>query len=120
MKQYFLALAILTCSSINVYAEEDKYATETVNIEDLASRLNVIKPEQRVAIIQPSKESAHRDAQKMTPQEAAILVSVENRISKRHAEQNNEEPPEPISIDVNNKKEVEKLLTPDIYTYDDM
>ena len=120
MKQYFLALAILTSFSVSVYAEENEYKEKTINIEDLASRLNVIKPEQRVAIIQPSKESAHRDAQKMSPQEAEILVSVENRINQRIAEQNDEESPETISIDINNKKEVEKLLTPDIYTYDDM
>ena len=120
MKKLIIASCVAFLSVAQAYAEEQPYVDEAVDLEELAGRLNRIPPQQYMEIKAPSEESAHRAAQKLTPQEIKILVSSQNKINKRIAEQNGEAEPKPVEIDMNDKKAIEEFLTPDIYTYDDM
>ena len=120
MKKILFTLAITALISTQAFAEEDAYVEKAVDLEEFSSRLNRIPPEKYIEIKAPAEESAHRAAQKLTPQEVKMLISSQNRINKRIAEQNGEPEPESINIDINDKQAVEEILTPDIYTYDDM
>ena len=120
MRKLLFALFLMILSTAQANAEEDVYVDEAVDLEELAGRLNRIPPEKYIEIKAPVEETAHRVAQTLPPQEVQLLISAQNRINKRIAEQNGEPAPEPINIDIHDKKAVEEFLTPDIYTYDDM
>lgn len=88
-------------------------------LQDLADRSNVIKPEQYIKLVKPSREYAHHTAQNLSKAEAMLLIDAKNKMNKTLAFQNDEPEPEPIDIDPTDKIELEKLMLPPIYTYDD-
>ena len=82
--------------------------------------MNVIKGDDYVKITASSSDFASKTASSLSEQETKMLIDAHNDMNKRVARRNEEEAPEKIQINPNNKEEVEELLTPDIYTYDDL
>lgn len=119
MKKFFLICGFVCLSCATAFAADDDYRAEAVDLEEVAERMNTIKPEQFVAITAPVREEAHRSAQNLSAKEAAFLVSVQNKINRRLAAKEGRPAPAEISVDVNNQQEVEKFLTPDLYNYND-
>lgn len=126
MKKLILILACISFEQ-SIAMAADNFANNTdeqlpdINpVEDLANRLNVVKPEQYVPILTDVKQEAHDTAKSMTPKEAEFMMSVQNRLNKDMAKRNNEPEPENIKINPNNAQDVERILTPNIYTYDDV
>lgn len=118
-----LILSTVCALSLSVsaaVAADDDYVDEAVDLDELASRLNVIKPEQYVAMTAPIIEDAHRTAQSLTHKEAQMLVDAQNRVNRRAAVKQGEPEPEPVKVDVDDKQALEEFLTPQMYTYDDL
>ena len=113
MKQLALFSALL-CLSTSLACAEEQNA-----LEELASRTNMIKPEEYLEMTQPVKESARQTAKKLTPQEIEIMSSAQNRINRNIARKNKQPNPPSIKLSPQNRQELEKFLTPKMETYDD-
>ena len=48
-----------------------------------------------------------------------MLIDGQNRVNRRLARRNGETEPKPLSVNAKDRDEIEKLLTPQMYTYDD-
>ena len=126
MKNLILIFGCLILSLSTAQAADDNHlaneadASQIGAVEDLADRLNVIKPEQYVETVVPSQELARRTAKDMSEKETKFMISLQNRLNKDMARRNNQPEPEDLKINPDDKKAVEKMLTPDIYTYDDI
>lgn len=114
-----LSLSTAQAADDNDFANEAD-TSQVGSIEDFANRLNVIKPEQYVETVAPSQELARRTAKDMSEKETKFMISLQNRLNKDMARRNSQPEPEDIKINPDDKKAVEKMLTPDIYTYDDI
>ena len=90
------------------------------DIEDLAERLNVIKPDDYVEMTQPVKEYAHQTAKKLTPQEVALINSAQKRLNRDLARRQKEPEQKIIQLDAQDRQQIEDFLTPSMYTYDDL
>ena len=125
MKTVTLIFGCLSLSLSTALAADDNYlsnetpAPQTGSVEDLANRLNVIKPDQYIEIVAESQKLARDTAKQMSKKETNFMIGLQNRLNKDMARRNNEPEPKEIKIDPNDQKAVEKMLTPDIYTYDD-
>lgn len=119
MKTLLYAISALCLSFSAASAADDEYVEEAVDLEELASRMNVIKPDQYVKMTEPIKTSARQAAKNLTDKEAQMLIDGQNRVNRRLARRNGEAKPETISVNVKDRDEIEKLLTPQMYTYDD-
>ena len=114
-----LSLSTAQAADSNDFANEN--ATSQIgDVEDLANRLNVIKPDQYVETVAPTQQLARRTANGMSKNETKFMISLQNRVNKDMARRNNQPEPKDIKIDPDDKKAVEKMLTPDIYTYDEI
>lgn len=120
MNKLITITSILCLSCSLAYAEEQELQANTNNIEDLAERLNVIKPDDYVEMTQPIKEYAHQTAKNLTPQEIALINSAQKRINHDLARRQGTEEQEVIQLDSKNKQQIEDFLTPPMYTYDDI
>lgn len=119
MKTLLYAISALCLSFSVVSAADDEYVEQAVDLEELASRMNVIKPADYIKMTEPIKESAHQAAKNLTDKDAQMLIDGQNRVNRRLARRNGETEPKPLSINANDRDEIEKLLTPQMYTYDD-
>ncbi len=121
MTKLFLTTVCALSLSVSVaVAADDEYVDEAVDLEELASRLNVVKPEQYVEMTAPIIEDARRTANSLTSKEAQALVDAQNRVNRRVAVKQGEPEPEPIEVNVDDKQALEEFLTPKMYTYDDL
>ncbi len=115
-KQIFLLLAAGLFSS-NALALQ--MPEEPVDLQKTIDNMNAVKPEQYVEMTQDIHANAEMMQKSLSKKEINMLVKAQNYINKRIADKKGEKAPEEIIIDPENAKEVQKFLTPDIYTYDD-
>ena len=108
------------CLNFSVAVADDEYLDAAVDLEDLASRMNTIKADDYIEITTPVQNFARTTAKNLTDKEVNALVDGQNAINRIIARRNSETPQKAINIDASNREEVEKLLTPEIYTYDDI
>ena len=111
------AIALVSCGNGTTETttnEETTVSTTTQNQEIAAPGDDYVK------ITTSSRDFASQTASSLSEQETKMLIDAHNDMNKRVARRNGEEAPEKIQINPNNKEEVEELLTPDIYTYDDL
>lgn len=123
MKRLLAVSLLLCCFALPVLAEESETKEQkqnVVDLEDLAKRMNTIKAEDYTKMVAPSHIYAHKTAKNLTDKEAKKLVNAKNHIDRRLARKNKEKEPSPIVINTKDKRAVEKFLTPDLYTYDDL
>jgi len=120
MKILIYTCSILCLSASLTMASDGDYVKEAVDLQEVADRMNVIKGDDYVKITASSSEFASQTASSLSEQETEMLIDAHNDMNKRVARRNGEESPKKIQINPNNKEEVEELLTPDIYTYDDL
>ncbi|MBQ8465021.1 MAG: hypothetical protein IJ545_03330 [Alphaproteobacteria bacterium] len=126
MKNFILILGYLSLPISIAFAADNYTDTKTFEeasisaVEDFANRLNTVKPEQYIETVAPVQNSVRQTVAKMSPDETQFMIGLQNRLNKDMAEKNNEPKPADIKIDPNDKKAVERMLTPDIYTYDDV
>lgn len=117
----YLILSLSTAQAADSNSLVSETDTPQVgSVEDLANRLNVIKPDQYVETVAPSQQLARRTANGMSKNETKFMISLQNRLNKDMARRNDQPEPKDIKIDPDDKKAVEKMLTPDIYTYDEI
>lgn len=120
MKTLIYTASILCLSFSIAMASDDEYVDEAVDLQEVADRMNVIKAEDYVRLTAPSREFANKTAASLSEKEAKMLIGMYNNINTRAAVRTEEKSPEKIDIDPNNKEQLEEMLTPDIYTYDDL
>ncbi len=113
MKRFVLFSALLCLSTSLAFAEEQNA------LDELASRTNIIKPEEYMEMTQPVKEAARQTVKKLTPQEIEIMSSAQNRINSNIARKNKQPTPPPLKLSPQNRQEIENFLTPHMETYDD-
>ena len=119
MKTLIYSISILCLSFSAAIASDDEYVEEAVDLQEVADRMNVIKPEDYVKLTAPLREFAGRTATSLSEKEAKMLIGMYNNINQRAAIRTEEKTPEKINIDPNNKEQLEEMLTPDIYLYDE-
>lgn len=92
---------------------------EPVDLQATIDNMNAVKPEQYVEITKDINTNAGMLQKNLSKKEINMLVKSQNYINKKVAEKRGEEAPEEIVVDPEDSKEVQKFLTPDVYTYDD-
>ena len=120
MKAFVVALSVLCLVFSSVMAEENDQEVLKSDVEDLAERLNVVKPEQYVEMTKPVRDYAHQTALKLTPQEVALINSAQKRINRDFARRQGTVEKRLIELNAENKQQIEDFLTPPMYTYDDI
>ena len=120
MKTLIYTISILGLSFSVAMATDREYVDEAIDLQEVADRMNVIKGEDYVKITSPSREFANRTAASLSDKEAKMLIGIYNNMNKKTAKSIGEESPEKIDFNPNDKQQLEEMLTPDIYTYDDL
>ena len=113
MNRWILIVSFLCLNTSLVIAEESN------TLEDLASRTNIVKPEEYMEMTKPVKEYAHKTAKKLTPQEITIMSSAQNRINRNISRKAAQPEPQKIDLSSQSRQQIEKFLTPKMETYDD-
>ena len=106
--------------NIDIDADADEKSSPTYDLQEHTSRLNVITPEQYIEVTQPVEEEVRKTIKNLSEKEAKFLISLQNRINRRMAEQENQPAREEIDINATDPQSLKKMLTPEIYTYDDV
>lgn len=120
MKKYLLALLALSLSYSSSFANEDEYVDEAVDLQELSDRMNIIKADQYIEMVSPAQDYAHETAKKLTDKEAKMYLQGANFIQKRLSKRLNTQPPAPIDTDTIDTQTIEELLTPEMYTFDNL
>ena len=120
MNKLVLIAGLLCLYAPLSWAEETETPTNKNSIEDLAERLNVVKPADYIKMAQPVNEYVHQTAKSLTPQEVALINSAQKRINRDLARRQGTAEQEVMPLDANNKQLIEDFLTPPMYTYDDI
>lgn len=125
MKKIIFTICALSLLSSAVRAQEyDSYesdATSSDYVDYKRDILNktVIQPDQHAKYAIPVKLEAARMAKTLNEKEARMLISTQNKINRDIARKKGESTPEKITASPTNAEDIEKVLSPNIYTYDD-
>ena len=120
MKRTILALFLIYLSVSPVWAEEAGGKPQNGDLEDLAERLNVIKPQDYVEMSQPARDYAYRTAKKLTSKEIALINSAQKRLNRDLARRLEQKEQKPVMLDPTNTQQIEDFLTPPLLTYDNV
>lgn len=125
MKKIIFTICALSLISLSVRAQDnDNYNSDTtssdyVNYNNDTSNKTVIQPDQRIKYTISNKLEASRLAKTLSEKEARMLISSHNKINKDVARKKGETTPEKITASPNDTEALEKILSPNVYTYDD-
>ena len=124
MKKIIFTICALSLISLSVRAQDnDNYNSDTTSSDytnyNNISNKTVIQPDQRVHFTIPNKLEAARLAKTLSEKEARMLISSYNKINKDVARKKGETTPEKITASPNDTEALEKILSPNVYTYDD-
>ena len=125
MRKFIFTICVLSLVSLTVRAQEDDVYnsnptnSDYINYDKDISNRTVIQPDQRIKYTVPLKLEAARMAKTLNEKEAKMLISTQNKINKDIARKKGESTPEKITASPSNTEDLEKILSPNTYTYDD-